>query len=172
MTAFDSRATPSFPAGGDRLAHVGFVVRDIDKELKRWVGAGARLFIAPEIDPLQKVWCALIGFPETLPIELVAPVAGETSPIEARLKRGGGLDHICYFVDDVGAALADFEERGGVVVVSPIYGSVFDRMIAFLQMRTGLIVELMSASPIGRKPADPLQSYYETCASPITHVRL
>lgn len=165
MTEFSPDMAVPFSAGGDRLAHVGFVVRDMEKELNRWTSAGARLFIAPEVDPVQKVSCALIGFPSTLPIELVAPaVPGEPSPVDGRLKRGGGLDHICYFVDDVSAAIADFETRGGMVVVPPVYGVVFDRTIAFLQMRAGLVVELMSLERAGRKPVDPLQEYFKACA--------
>ncbi|MEK7264533.1 MAG: VOC family protein [Pseudomonadota bacterium] len=149
------------PAAGDRLAHIGFVVRDIERELTRWTSAGAVVFIDPELDPVQKVYCALVGFPSALPFELVAP-SGEDSPVQARLKKGGGLDHVCFFVDDIEAAFADYQARGGLPLVSPVYGVVFDRMIAFVQMRTGLVVELMKLKRENRKAADPLTVYFSS----------
>lgn len=155
----ESDAISAFAGTGDRLAHIGFVVRDIEKEMKRWMSAGAQLFIEPEIDEIQRVACALVGFPSVLPFELVAPVS-EDSPVQARLKKGGGLDHVCLFVDEINAAFADHQARGAIPLVAPVYGVVFDRMIAFVQMRTGLVVELMKAAPEGRKAADPLDRYF------------
>lgn len=155
----ESDAFAAFSAAGDRLAHLGFVVRDIEKEMKRWTAAGAAVFIEPELDPVQKVFCALIGFPAALPFELVAP-AGQDSPVQARLKKGGGLDHVCFFVDDIDNAFAEYQARGGLPLVAPVYGVVFDRMIAFVQMRTGLVVEMMRATPESRKPSDPLNRYF------------
>ncbi|MEO1241802.1 MAG: VOC family protein [Pseudomonadota bacterium] len=158
MTEFDTVLTNG--SSGDRLAHIGFVVRKIDKELTRWIRAGAVLLIEPEEDPIQKVYCALVGFPKSTPFELVAP-AGDDSPVETRLKKGGGLDHVCYFVDDIHKAVEEYVGRGGQVVVEPVYGVVFDRIIAFIQMRTGLTVELMQMTAEKRKDLDPLASYFK-----------
>ncbi len=161
MTA--SESITAFSGAGDRLAHIGFVVRDIEKELKCWTAGGAALFIEPELDPNQKVWCALVGFPSALPFELVAPSAAD-SPLQARLKRGGGLDHVCLFVDNIDTAFADYQARGGLPLVAPVYGVVFDRMIAFVQMRTGLVVELMQFARENRKAIDPLTHYFTAIA--------
>jgi|GEM_PF-374606 len=145
--------------GDDKLAHIGFVVRKIEIEYQRWLDAGACVYIEPEVDPIQKVWCALVGFPKTLPFELVAPAAPD-SPVNTRLKKGGGLDHVCFFVDNIEAALKSYAAMGGLVVVEPVYGVVFDRVIAFIQMRTGLVVELMQKAPERRKTKDPLTPYF------------
>lgn len=152
---------PDFP-----LAHIGFVVKDIDKAYKQWTTSGAKPFIAPELDPVQKVWCALVGYPGTAPIELVAPANTIDSPALGRLKRGGGLDHLCYFVDDVAVGCETLQARGGLLVVPPVYGVVFDRTIAFLMMRTGLTIELMARQPAGEKADDPLASYFAATGEP------
>lgn len=158
MTGSDALAP--FSGAGDHLAHLGFVVRDIEKEVSRWVKSGAALFIDPEFDPIQNVYCALVGFPAALPFELVAP-GGENSPVQARLKKGGGLDHVCLFVDEIEPAFEAYQARGGLPLVTPVYGVVFDRKIAFVQMRTGLVVELMQSHRDGLKAADPLERYFK-----------
>jgi methylmalonyl-CoA/ethylmalonyl-CoA epimerase len=141
------------------------------KELKRWQASGARVFIEPEIDPIQKVCCALVGFPLAVPFELVAPApdlpVGEKSPVDTRIKRGGGLDHVCYFVDDVSIAVEACQKRGGALIVEPVYGVVFDRAIAFLHMRTGLIIELMCRKAEGRKLTDPLKPWFSAMADSV-----
>lgn len=157
MTESEASQAPS--GAGDKLAHLGFVVRDIEKEMKRWAASGAVTFIEPELDPTQMVYCALVGFPTALPFELVAPAA-ENSPVQARLKKGGGLDHVCLFVDDIDVTFTEYQSRGGLPLVAPVYGVVFDRMIAFVQMRTGLVIELMQSLRENRKPVDPLSRYF------------
>ena len=71
---------------------------------------------------------------------------GGGSPITARLQRGGGLDHLCFWVDDLDASLAREADRDAVLLVPPTYAVTFDSTVAFVQRRTGLVVELMSAS--------------------------
>ena len=129
------------------LAHLGYVVRNMDRSITRFTNEGAELVIEPKADPLQKVVCALLRVDGAVDIELVAPIAEGDSPVDSRLARGGGLDHVCYHVPDVAEALARDVVGGSVVVCEPVYACVFDRQIAFVQRRSGLIVEFMSAEP-------------------------
>jgi hypothetical protein len=41
-------------------------------------------------------------------------------------------------------------------VVEPVYGAVFDRLIAFVITRPGMVLELMRRRPEGRLALDPL----------------
>lgn len=126
------------------LAHIGYVVRNVDKAMKRWVGQGYEVWIEPTEDPIQSVVVALLS-DGTTPIELVGPIEGaDESPVESRLARGGGLDHLCFYVDDVAVALAAEVEHGSMVVCEPVYAVAFERTIGFVQRRTGLVVEFMS----------------------------
>ena len=129
------------------LAHLGFVVRDMDRALRRFEAEGAVMTIAPTDDPIQRVSCCLLRMDGAVDIELVAPLVPGDSPVEARLKRGGGLDHVCYFVDDVTETLRAETDTGGLVVCQPTYAVTFDREIAFVQRRSGLVVEFMSRQP-------------------------
>jgi len=137
-----------------KLCHIGFVVPKMERALTQWLNTGAQIIIPPTDDPVQHVSCALISFAGSVPIELVAPLGDvEESPVAARLKRGGGLDHVCMFTDDMNMDIARHQEKGALLVVKPVYGCVFDRQIAFLQLRTGLVLELMNRRPEGRQSA-------------------
>ena len=126
------------------LAHLGYVVADMTRALRRFEAEGAVVEIPPTPDPIQKVSCCLLRVDGALHVELVAPLTPGDSPVESRLKRGGGLDHVCYFVDDVPAALQVETDAGAIVVCEPVHAVTFDRQIAFVQRRSGLVVELMT----------------------------
>ena len=73
------------------------------------------------------------------------------SPVEARLNRGGGLDHVCYFVDDLDEELAAEVESGARwSYAHRRMPSLLDRDIAFVHRRSGLVVELMTRTPVRR----------------------
>jgi methylmalonyl-CoA/ethylmalonyl-CoA epimerase len=127
-----------------KIAHAGYVVRNIDRSTQRFIDEGAELIIEPTADPIQGVWVSLVSDGSGLDIELVAPLTPGESPVESRLKRGGGLDHICYFVSNVEAALREEVESGATIVCPPTFACAFDRTIGFAHRRTALIVEFMS----------------------------
>ena len=87
--------------------------------------------------------CALVRLPEGVDVELVAPLEGAESPLTARLARGGGLDHLCFWVEDLDASLARELENDAMLLVPPTYAVTFDSTVAFVQRRGGLVVELM-----------------------------
>lgn len=112
--------------------------------LARWTDEGAAVLVEPIDDPIQRVTVAVVQSPGELPVELVAPTPGLDSPVAARLRRGGGLDHFCYTVANVGNRLEQETERGAVVVCPPVFAIAFGREIGFVQRRTGLVVEFVS----------------------------
>lgn len=129
------------------LAHIGYVVADMDRAVRRFETEGSVVVISPTEDPIQRVSCCLVRTDDAIDIELVAPLVPGDSPVEARLKRGGGLDHVCYFVDDLEESLASEIGAGALVVCEPTYAVTFDRDIAFVHRRSGLVVELMTRTP-------------------------
>ena len=125
------------------MHHVGYVVRAMAGAVRRFEEAGGELVVGPTDDPVLGVTCALVRLPEGVDVELVAPLAGAESPITARLARGGGLDHLCFWVEDLDASLARELENGAVLLVPPTYAITFDSTVAFVHRRGGLVVELM-----------------------------
>lgn len=132
----------------DGIAHLGYVVPRMQPALRRWLDGGAELLVEPTDDPVQRVSVCLLRADGVTDIELVAPLTEGDSPVTARLRRGGGLDHICYFVEDVGEALRAEQKRGGVVVCKPVYAVAFRSEVGFAMRRTGLVVEFMSRGEV------------------------
>jgi methylmalonyl-CoA/ethylmalonyl-CoA epimerase len=128
------------------LHHIGFVVPRMGPALRRFVDEGATVLVEPTDDPIQRVTVALLSADAGVPVELVAPIDGVDGPITARLQRGGGLDHLCFVVDDVAQALADDAERGSLIVCEPVFAVAFTRTVGFVQRRSGLVVEYISAA--------------------------
>lgn len=143
-----------------RVFHWGYVVPDMARALTAWQKAGAAVVVPPAIDPIQNVACALLVYKGAAPIELVAPLPEAKNPLESRLKKGGGLDHVCLFTDDLESDLAALVTEGGITVVEPCYGAVFDRQLAFVVTRMGLTVELMTRTATGRAASDPLKGFF------------
>lgn len=140
------------------LCHVGFVAKSMSRSLRSWQASGGQILIPPTRDPEQNVDCALVAWKSGLPIEIVSP--GDPalpSLVASRLRRGGGLDHLCFFSDDLHADIVRHQEDGAVLNVPPVYGCVFDRNIAFLTHRTGLLIELMDRTASGLLVSDPLE---------------
>jgi glyoxalase/bleomycin resistance protein/dioxygenase superfamily protein len=127
------------------LHHIGYVVARMGPALSRFVDEGATVLVEPIDDPIQRVTVALLAVDADVPVELVAPLPGVDGPINARLQRGGGFDHLCFVVDDVAAALEDELGRGSLVVCEPVFAVAFSRTIGFVQRRSGMVVEYISA---------------------------
>ena len=126
-----------------RLHHVGYVVANMRGGIRRFEASGGILVVAPTDDNVLRVACALVRLPEGVDVELVAPLDDADSPVTARLGRGGGLDHLCFWVDDLDASLQEELATDALLLVPPTYAVTFDSTIAFVQRRSGLVVELM-----------------------------
>ena len=119
--------------GTARFHHVGIAVtaiRDVFPSCQ------------PTYDPIQRVNVAFVSL-NGLRVEFIEP-SGENSPISASLKKGITLLHVCYEVDDIGAALRKCRQHGFHIIRQPVPATAFDeRKIAFVFSRTVGLVELL-----------------------------
>ena len=95
-----------------RLNHVAIAVRDLaaaSRIYRERLGADVS---EPMPQPEHGVTTVFITLPNTK-IELLEPL-GETSPIAKFLDRNpdGGIHHVCYEVDDIGAARDKLKGEG------------------------------------------------------------
>lgn len=132
-----------------KLHHVGFVlasIADSAEGFARTVGASWDGQIVH--DPIQQVRVTFLqgaSFGDAL-IELVEP-AGESSPVQRFLARGGGLNHLCYEVEDLEKELEASRERGAVIVRPPAPAVAFGgRRIAWVLTPHRLLVEYLERS--------------------------
>ena len=133
-------------SGNGVLHHLGFVVKSIadvaeDFALSisaRWEGEIIH-------DPIQRVRVAFFNPVDPLNpvLELVEP-ANEISPVSNFLKKGGGLHHLCYEIDDLESGLRDARAAGLVIVAPPAPAVAFGgRRIAWVCSKRRLLVELL-----------------------------
>ena len=138
-----------------RLNHIGVVVQDVLEIAEVLRTLGLEALTKPEPDPVQRVTACFMGKEgaEEVHIELLEP-ADDHSPIAKFLgKKGGGLHHLCFEVDDLDAATRDLEQKGFRVVSEPVDCIGYDRSfdlgkktatrIAFLMTSNKLLIELL-----------------------------
>lgn len=137
----------------------------MERGIRTWCAQGAQLLLPPTVDPIQNVSCALLIYRGAVPIELVAPLPDGPNPVAGRLSKGGGLDHVCLFTENLDSDLNSLVIEGGIVAVEPCYGAVFNRQLAFVLTRSGLIVELMTRKIVhGHGDHDPLEGFLSSIA--------
>ncbi|MGO4571742.1 methylmalonyl-CoA epimerase [Microvirga sp. 2TAF3] len=131
-----------------RLNHVAIAVRDIGAASDVYRGTLGAEVSAPEQLPEHGVTVVFISLPNTK-IELLEPL-GADSPIAKFLEKNpdGGIHHICYEVDDLGAARDRLIKTGARVLGSgePKIGA-HGKPVLFLHPKDffGTLVELEQA---------------------------
>jgi methylmalonyl-CoA/ethylmalonyl-CoA epimerase len=132
--------------GAARMHHVGFVVASIAAIAPGFAQSIAAQWDGNVIhDPLQVVRVTFLRSNcDADPLfELIEP-AGETSPVNEFLKRGGGLHHVCYEVDALDAQLALSRSQGGLVVQKPLPAVAFGgRRIAWVYTKHKILLEYL-----------------------------
>jgi methylmalonyl-CoA/ethylmalonyl-CoA epimerase len=126
-----------------RIDHVAIVVDDIDAALKFWHDAlGLELSHIEDV-PDQKSVVAFLPTGEG-EVELVKPTTADTGIARYLQKRGPGIHHICFEVENIEVALAGLKERDvRLINETPIVGTG-GKKIAFVHPESthGVLVEL------------------------------
>lgn len=138
-----------------RLNHIGIIVKNIEEYKKLFDAIGLNNTTDTATDPIQKVMGLFIdvGFDNSVHIELLEPV-DDTSPVINFLKKkGGGLHHLCFEVEDIQAKTEEFKKKGFKVVSPPVecvaYDENFKRAcsthtkIAFFMVSDRMLIELI-----------------------------
>jgi len=125
-----------------RVDHLGIAVASIDEALSVYRALGLEVAHREEV-PTQKVRTAFLPAGDSR-IELLEPTAPD-SPIAKFLeKRGGGIHHVCFAVDDIDAALATLAARGFRLIHREAVPGADGKRVAFLHPEAGrgVLIEL------------------------------
>jgi methylmalonyl-CoA/ethylmalonyl-CoA epimerase len=130
---------------GRRVDHIAIVVQDLDAALGVYHDVlGLPLERVEEV-PAEKVKVAFLPLPEgDGEVELVQPTADDTGVARYLAKRGEGMHHICFEVDDIQAAMAKMAASGlQVLEEEPRVGSQGQKYV-FIHPKTahGVLIEL------------------------------
>src|SRR4030067_1003884 len=94
-----------------RIDHIAIVVQDIEAALGFWRGP-----LGLELDHIEDVaeQKSIVAFLPTggSEVELVKPTTDDSGVARYLQKRGPGMHHICFEVEDIVAALAQMKEKG------------------------------------------------------------
>lgn len=118
----------------------------------------------PSIPPVQAIYEALTGGASSPPervetqgvdvvfvgsgtgrLELIAPTRPDTALARFLEKRGAGLHHLAYRVEDIAAALARLEDAGYELIDRAPRPGAGGHLVAFLHPRStgGILIELV-----------------------------
>ena len=125
-----------------KLDHVGVAVSSIDSALGIYRALGLAE-AKREVVAGQKVTVAFLPVGESR-IELLEPTSADSPVAKFLEKRGGGVHHICFAVEDLEGALADLSRRGfRLIHANPVPGADGKR-VAFLHPEAGdgVLIEL------------------------------
>lgn len=132
---------------GASFHHIGYATASIDKELPWFESMG---YSASDVfvDAIQGVsGCFLSGAGPR--IELLENLP-ESNTLTPWLAAGTRMYHLAYEVNDVAAIVAKAKALRGRLLVGPVPAVAFGgRVIAFVMLRNGLLLELIERSGSG-----------------------
>lgn len=127
-----------------KISHIAILVEDIEESLKFWRDAfGLELDHLEEV-PSQGAAVAFLPLGES-EVELVQPLSEDSGLAKYLAKRGEGMHHLCFEVEDIEAKLEDLKKQG-VRLINEEASTLEDgRHIAFIHPKGtgGVLVELV-----------------------------
>lgn len=128
-----------------RLHHIGIAVKKLDAAVAEYAKRPGHRVLGPGAhDPVQTAHVAFIEIAgDPVLLELVAPDS-EESKLCGALRKGGGLNHLCYETDDIEGLARELRNSGMFVLQAPMAAAAFPgRRIAWLMGTDGIPVELV-----------------------------
>lgn len=130
-----------------KIDHIAIAVPDLDSAIPHYRDILGLTFLGTEEVPDQKVKVAMFNV-DGVHIELLEPLNPE-SPISQFLeKKGGGIHHIAFRVDDAGAQITDMEQKGVRMLDREPRPGAHGTRIAFAHPKSlgGVLVEFCQQS--------------------------
>ncbi len=127
-----------------KIDHLGIAVRSIGDSLAFYRDALGLEFVGTEAVDDQGAHVAMLRVGESR-IELLEPVSEDTVIGRFIARRGEGLHHVCYQVDDLAARLDNLQSRGVRVLEGYPRPGAEGNLVAFLHpaAANGVLVELV-----------------------------
>ena len=128
----------------NRVDHVGIAVSDLEAAIALYEGTLGLPLAHRETIADQGVEAVLLDVGESH-VELLAPLGPDTTVGRFVAKRGEGLHHIAYAVDDIEEALASLAGAGLELIDATPRRGIRDSRVAFLHPRStgGVLTEIV-----------------------------
>ena len=111
-----------------KLDHIGLVVARTEEFERLFRLLGLADITEPAIDPIQRVSGTFVRVTEKDPVYIeLLEATEEVGPIVNFLKkRGGGLHHLCFEVDNIEKAVDHAREQGFTIISPPVPCPAYD----------------------------------------------
>lgn len=131
-----------------KISHIAVVVPDLEGAMEFWVNILGLPLEHVEHVADQEVDVAILPSGES-EIELLEPVSAESGVARFMEKRGPGMHHICFQVDDIEAMLARVKAAGLPLIDERPRIGTGGKKIAFIHPKGtgGVLVELYQLTP-------------------------
>jgi methylmalonyl-CoA epimerase len=117
-----------------RIDHIGIAVEDIDAGIALYEGLEMELALRETVEE-QGVEAALLNVGDGH-VELLAPLGPDTPVGKYLTKRGAGLHHVAYAVDDIDSTLERLAASGIELIDAKARVGIGGSRVAFLQPRS------------------------------------
>ena len=130
-----------------KLDHLGIAVRSLDERLKFYRDALGLEVADTETVEAEKVRVAMLPLGESR-VELLEPTEDDSVIAKFLEKRGEGLHHIAFAVDDLGAKIKQLEAKGVRILPGKGEYGASGHRYAFLHPAScgGVLIELVESA--------------------------
>ncbi len=130
-----------------RVDHIGVAVEDLDASLELYERDYGMTLVHREVVAEQGVEAVLLDVGENH-VELLAPLRADTPVGKFLAKRGPGMHHVAYEVDDVSVALGDLVREGAQLIDEAPRHGLFGLEVAFVHPDAvhGVLTEVVSSA--------------------------
>jgi methylmalonyl-CoA/ethylmalonyl-CoA epimerase len=132
-----------------RIDHIGVAVADLDAAIDLHVNAYGMELVHRETVAEQGVEAVLLDVGENH-VELLSPLSEDTPVGRFLAKRGPGLHHVAYQVDDIDAALEALRNQGMRMIDEQPRTGIRASRVAFLHPSAsgGVLTELVEPAKV------------------------
>ncbi|MFP5361777.1 MAG: methylmalonyl-CoA epimerase [Thermoleophilia bacterium] len=133
----------------NRVDHIGVAVEDLDASLELYERDYGMTLVHRETVTEQGVEAVLLDVGENH-IELLAPTGPDTPVGKFIAKKGPGMHHVAYQVDDIEATLAALKDAGLKLIDETPRSGIRDSRVAFLHPKTagGVLTEIVQPAEV------------------------
>lgn len=138
-----------------KISHIGIAVKDLEAQVRLYRDLLQLELVNEEVVEDQQVRVAMFQVGEST-IELLCPTSPDSPVAKFIDRRGEGIHHVAYEVEDLDGQLERLAAQGMELIDKKARAGAHGKRIAFLHPKAtfGVLTELCDESPRG---ADPLQ---------------
>jgi methylmalonyl-CoA/ethylmalonyl-CoA epimerase len=134
------------------INHIGIAVRSIDAQRPFYEGTLGGVFEGVEEVPDQKVRVGFFRINDVR-LELLEPIDPSSTIATFLEKRGEGLHHLAFTVEDIQARIAELKQAGLRMIDESPRPGAHHMQIAFIHPKStlGVLTELCEPTPEGQR---------------------